>query len=117
MTDLRREARAASRGGDTILSQLRRVRDRILNPQVAAARLFCDPETGRFRAGAVEWLEMQGRRNFMRGTTFVPGDRDQTLINEGRRQAIQEIYDDVLLDGERLDEINAQIREIERNDR
>jgi hypothetical protein len=113
MSDLRTEARAASRGGDSLLAQLRRKRDRMLGPKMSTARLFCDEKDGRFRTGAVEWLEWLAEKNFVRETTVVPGDPEQTLINEGRRQAVLEILDVVLVHGDRLDEVNAQIKEIE----
>ena len=96
-----------------ILAQLRLRRERLSEALYDTTLLFCDPETGRFRPGAVEWMERIARRNFVRDTTFVSGDPEQTLINEGRRQAAQEMFDQILLAGEKFDDVNAQIREIE----
>lgn len=96
-----------------VLAQLRRRREALSAALHDTTMLFCDPDTGRFREGATEWMERLAERNFIRRTTFVPGDPQQSTINEGRRQAIQEMFDQVLLAGEKFDEVNAQIREIE----
>jgi hypothetical protein len=112
MSDLRTEARAASRGGEGILAQLRRIRDRILGRGIDAQRLFFGDD-GKLRAGAPEWLDRLARENFVRTTVIDPRDRDQTLVNEGRRQLALEILGSVDLDVAELDRINAQIRENE----
>jgi hypothetical protein len=95
------------------LSELRRVRDRLLDPVQSVARLFMDEKDGKLRAGAGEWLERLARENFVSKPTLVPGDREQSLINEGRRLLALDILKSVSLDCERLENIEAQIMEIE----
>lgn len=110
--ELRRDALGVARGGESKLAQLRRMARRIIDPHVDAAATFLDGSGG-VRPAAAAWLERLARDNFVRASTFVPGDPQQTMVNEGRRALALDILNSIRLDTARLEEINAQIREAE----
>lgn len=81
--------------------QVARVRGRMMRRHFLAAKLFLG-EDGQLGPHAVPWFAELARTGFVDETTFVAGDREQTLINEGRRQLALEILDSVNLDQGRL---------------
>jgi hypothetical protein len=109
---IRDEAERAARQAGNIVAQIRRVTGRLLGAHRLAARLFVGDD-GKLRPAAVEWFDQLARDNFVDRSTFVGGDRDKVLINEGRRMLALEIMDSVRLDTRRLAELRRQEQEEE----
>jgi hypothetical protein len=107
---VRDQAAAIARGGTGIKAQLRRMIDRMQSRHMLAKRVFTDAG-GELTRPATEWMRRLARDNFVESSTFIGGDRDKMLINEGRRALALEILSSVSIDAERLGALTKMERE------
>lgn len=80
-----------------------------------AAVLFLDDQ-GEVKPEAAAWFDRLARENFIADSTFVSGDREASLINEGRRQLALSILQSVRLDRARLEKLHMQAKETRNDD-
>lgn len=112
MASVREEAQRLASLARAPAEQAKRLIGRMFGAHRDAVALFCGSD-GELRPEAVSWFARLAADNFVQGTTFVAGDRDAMIKNEGRRELALEILASVRIDQARLARLNRQAREAE----